>query len=82
MATETKQVYDGGSAFPVQVTDLVSIENKPGMSLRDYFAGQALIGYLQASEVDGELDSPSAVAKWSYAYADAMLAARTTGGAA
>ena len=56
---------DGGPAFPVGLL--------PGMSLRDYFAGQAMGG--QLADPDGEID-PKLIARWSYAYADAMLAER------
>ena len=35
---------DGGPAFPIQIVDNISNDNKPGMSLRDWFAGQALAG--------------------------------------
>ena len=56
---------DGGPAFPVGLL--------PGMSLRDYFAGQAMAG--QLADPDGEID-PKLIAKWSYAYANAMLAER------
>lgn len=41
-----------------------------GMSLRDYFAGQALA----AQDVDSSM--PDQIAKWSYVIADAMLEAR------
>lgn len=44
-----------------------------GMSLRDWFAGQALIGYL-AETKHPDNATPSIVAKWCYANADAMLA--------
>lgn len=43
-----------------------------GMSLRDYFAGQALVGIL----ANGDAESCPDAAKGSYAIADAMLAAR------
>lgn len=67
---------DGGPAFPV-------IESHPvygtrvdgGMSLRDYFAGQALAAILtheSAYEHSGE----SQVARMAYMQADAMLAIR------
>ena len=61
---------DGGPAFPcVDAKGFVS----EGMSLRDYFAGQAMGG--QLADPDGEID-PKLIAKWSYAYANAMLAER------
>jgi len=76
---------DGGPAFPKPLdpypSDGVGYE---GMSLRDWFAGQALAGWLASygdtpkhpATVDGKGD---AVAANSYALADAMLAARLTG---
>ena len=42
----------------------------PGMTLRDYFAGQALL------RMDESADFPQGVAEWAYQVADAMLAAR------
>lgn len=41
-----------------------------GMSLRDYFAGQALAGMLCDIKCVGESEY---IAKWAYRYADAML---------
>ena len=41
------------------------------MTLRDYFAGQSILGLaLQTDTIDAN------VAQWAYALADAMLAAR------
>lgn len=61
---------DGGPAFPVSWQDgdgqMIAT---PGMSLRDYFAGQA-IGYIWAQ-------NPRQAATLAYAVADAMLAARS-----
>lgn len=76
---------DGGPAFPQVFQrnangDVVQ-ESEPGMSLRDYFAGQALMGEL-ASQNSGDsigvwtLDMTPKLAKICYATADAMLAAR------
>ncbi len=58
----------------------------PGMTLRDWFAGQALAGMLanndhlimiaDACRTIGETDGHAAVAGGAYDYADAMLAAR------
>ncbi len=45
----------------------------PGMSLRDWFAGQALAGLLADSAFN---DSPARFGLAAYALADAMLAAR------
>lgn len=76
---------DGGPAFPVTadvLTDFsISAGNRrlTGMSLRDWFAGQAVAG------ISGHLSGPKqregetvaqAHARWSYDIADAMLAER------
>ena len=47
---------------------------RPGMTLRDWFAGQALSGVLDKAH--GKY-TREAIAEASYMYADAMLAART-----
>lgn len=72
----------GGQAFPLttwQSPDgMIGLMNNPGMTLRDWFAGQAVAGLFNHSgwvathDGDGE-----EVAKRAYAVADAMLAART-----
>ena len=46
--------------------------HEDGMTLRDYFAGQALIGYL----ADGVISEPQYCATFAYRMADAMLEAR------
>ena len=73
---------DGGSAFPVMYIS-------EGMTLRDYFAGQALAAICSGIEVEvDELDANGKYADHNmkmlhdcagiraYGYADAMLAAR------
>lgn len=67
---------DGGPAFPqvgakLQVKDGVYFLDNGGMTLRDYFAGQALTGPAMR-----ELILPEHLASRAYAVADAMLAAR------
>jgi hypothetical protein len=58
---------DGGSAFPSHGS-MGEVEHR-GMSLRDWFAGQALVGLLANVE-----DGP--IVKQAYIFADAMLAER------
>lgn len=67
MSTET----DGGPAFPCE-TFGHDAGIKPGMSLRDWFAGQALVGIISASQNVGVSAIP-AVAGAAYKVADAML---------
>ena len=64
---------DGGPAFPVTPTDRSGqiAETQCGMTLRDWFAGQAL-----AATRHSYGNSYTALAKAAYAIADAMLAAR------
>ena len=59
-------------AFP-QVLD--GIVDKPGMTLRDYFAGQALQGLIARSSGIRVADA-DVMARGCYAYADAMLEER------
>jgi hypothetical protein len=72
----TPPLNDGGPAFPQPDTyppnDQVQ-HGSPGMSLRDYFAGQALIRLISSAT------DASAVATHAYAIADAMLEARKGG---
>lgn len=66
---------DGGPAFP-----FVKPENWNevgyGMSLRDYFAGQAIAGLMAAGEYNESREGYSRNAKDAYEIADAMLKAR------
>lgn len=67
----------GGSAFPHPTaydhSDHPSDEN--GMSLRDYFAGQALAVLMDLGSVDGSVDgSYEGTALIAYRQADAMIA--------
>ncbi len=96
MATEAEKIEDGGPAFAgsrwQQVgtvadhgfsdddTPTFDHVQHPGMSLRDWFAGQSLVGLLSHAQSDGsdfihELGYDAA-AYQSYRFADAMLKAR------
>lgn len=66
-----------GPAFPVQALASPGSEVAWGMSIRDWFAGQALAGIMSS---DGRPDGDQAKADWAYAMADAMLRAREGGG--
>ena len=64
-------INDGGPAFPDD-------RSQVGMTLRDYFAGQALTNVdlrITMSDLD-DTPSPRAIANYMYVIADAMLAAR------
>ena len=69
----------GGFAFPVSETRFqggaLKQEAEYGMTLRDYFAANAMQGNL-ASMVEGQEFNPSMGAEWAYKVADAMLKAR------
>lgn len=68
---------DGGPAFPVQFAPGYTF---PGMSLRDWFAGQALAGLAPADGYTTEhKDTPgeyARIATNAYAMADAMISTR------
>ncbi len=75
------KINDGGPAFPVgreeaisPVTDMGGNDVSSGMTLRDYFAGQALAGCCTHA---GGWDDYETVVKAAYDLADAMLAARS-----
>ncbi len=83
-----KTTDDGGPAFPVPLA-AVTADNGDfvcwdatdrglgGMTLLDWFAGQALGGLIAGPNVyAGPIRSAEDVADLAYAYADAMLAAR------
>ncbi len=64
---------DGGAAFPsVCLNDPGHPASVPGMSMRDWFAGQALQGLISAKGYHER----SVAATDAYNLADAMLAAR------
>ena len=60
---------DGGPAFPVWVPDGCTDPYAPGMSLRDWFAGQVAAALLPCDDAD---DEDIAIA--AYDFADVMLA--------
>jgi hypothetical protein len=69
-------INDGGPAFPrhalkITFPDGSVVPHDPGMTLRDWFAGQALAGLLANPDTWTEAGGVAA-----YRYADAMLRAR------
>lgn len=78
MTKNDKSVDDGGPAFPESNSMGVM---QHGMSLRDWFAGQALAGLMANSDCDhGAIrdsdESRKTLAETMFALADAMLRAR------
>ena len=77
---------DGGPAFPVLEPGRQGFADVPtksskqhlGLSLRDYFAGQALMGFLSAvgPHQPYSADPADIAAKRAYEYADALIAER------
>jgi hypothetical protein len=64
-------INDGGPAFPVVVPSEGAVWEY-GMTLRDWFAGQALMGMMLGARRGGAM----MLARECYEMADAMLAAR------
>jgi hypothetical protein len=74
-------INDGGPAFPAQPIHhfpdgITMSQNQGGMTLRDYFAGQALAGMLINYTTQKFGVGEQTCAKGAYEFADAMLAAR------
>jgi len=82
-------INDGGPAFPQHlafgpngeaVTAGMYFAEGPGMTLRDWFAGQALPAVIQQLKL--HKDGRHEIDRVCYELADAMLAERAKGGAA
>ena len=80
--TQTAQtreaLVNGGAAFPFQSRTPQDELNapEPGMSLRDWFAGQIAGGMAAHSGTMGTPFGPGDIAQRSYEVADALLSAR------
>ena len=73
---------DGGSAFPSIHSEWLGngYSNIPGMTLRDYFAGQALSTLIGLEVLKWTVDEAEKTARFSYEIADAMIAQRQKDG--
>lgn len=71
------KINNGGPAFPIPHQNVNF--SKPGMTLREWFAGQALAGLLTTS--GGYVPSREQIARIAYEYADAVLAEGNKDGA-
>jgi len=72
---------DGGPAFPAIEADIGGngqfyYFSVGGMTLRDWFAGQALIGWFDFHAGESDTDADQNVAARCYRLADVMLKAR------
>jgi hypothetical protein len=76
-----REIDDGGPAFPCDWVDfqpttgeqVIRLQHS-GLSLRDWFAGQALVGLVASPATDH--CTFGSVASSAYGYADAMIKAR------
>ncbi|MBN9073974.1 MAG: hypothetical protein J0H34_20730 [Rhizobiales bacterium] len=74
-------IDDGGPAFPLAYTETnaYGVEfpcTYPGMSMRDWFAGQALAGMLADPTAHSMIKDDASAATFCFRQADAMLAER------
>lgn len=88
--SDTPKIDNGGPAFPIpfifdqtrghggMYIDSDDAGVPKGMTLRDWFAGQALGAYCCHVSLDATKED---TAIWAYQMADAMIAARKDGGA-
>ena len=69
--------HDGGPAFPLKGRGAFDLEvvHSEGMTLRDWFAGQALAGILSNPNIENAFFKVDA--GLAYEAADAMIAARS-----
>ena len=76
---------DGGQAFPdwkpTKCYEGTTWGRVPGMTLRDYFAGQCLVGdiasYANPKCDNHDMSDPKEIAEWCYQVADALIAQKT-----
>lgn len=66
--------YEGGQAFPSEGGGMSGLHPHPGMTLREWYAGQALIGLIASYGPTSAQFAPETDANRAFEYADAMLA--------
>ena len=71
----SKEIDDGGPAFPIERHLQNGNECHYGMTLRDWFAGQALAS-MDGRERDGDFGTMPGIAVYCYIIADTMLEKR------
>lgn len=70
-------IDDGGPAFPNDERDANGqFRQHFGMTLRDWFAGQALAHIPELLDAHEKNKAEWVIAEWAYRIADAMIAAR------
>ena len=72
----TTEFNDGGPAFPCEGGQFSGLHPATGMSLRDWFAGQALAPFITWNGNERFPANHDQIAVAAYKLADAMLAAR------
>lgn len=76
----TEKIVNGGPAFPFADTDPSNVPMQAqGMSLREWFAGQALVGLLCGPYRDNTRELFTRLPGEALCIADAMIAARKGG---
>lgn len=78
----SERVKNGGSAFPNEGGEYSGLYADPGMSLRDWFAGQIASHTISGAAAAGSSVPASLmpeIAQAAYKMADAMLAERERG---
>lgn len=78
----SEKIEDGGCAFPTDNVNSVNSDGNrrsfsPGMSLRDWFAGNVAANQMQLNGHNINEHQAAATAKWAYMVADALLAERS-----
>ncbi len=58
---------------------VLQVDTEPGPAMRDYFAAAALNALLSTPRTGTNDELPARYAEIAYAYADAMLVARSSG---